>query len=126
MTDSSLSLRSDVESDKLIGRIRYDLDFQPWVIGQVPARHVDQHPCAFAYAYGHPFITSHNVEQPAMHIAHNCPTSLVKGIVFNTTVPSNDLERQDLDTSVGPMEVVGDTTEVTSILVTPKMGTGSL
>ena len=50
---------------KLIGRIRKDLEFEPWVRAQVPERNIDRFPCVFEYNGGHPFLTSHNVAQPA-------------------------------------------------------------
>ena len=108
----------------MIGRIRWDLDFDPWVRGQVPSNDNDKHVCSFVFNSGHPFLLKNKVSQPAQHIAHTCPTNLIKGIHIKTQVPERDIERQDLDTTTqGAMVPNADGTEINTWLYKPKTTT---
>ena len=116
---------------KLIGKVGYGLDFNPWVFDTTPVKvNKDQHVCGFTWQTGNPFADApglDHIEQEAIHIAHTCSDTFVKQIVFTSRFPAEPaiLEYHSDDTvrSVSE-EDNGDgtkTTVVVSTLTKPKL-----
>ena len=110
--------------DKLVGRVAYALVFDPWVKSKVAtANNKDQHVCLFEFIEEDPWKGEFDIDAPAQHLSHNCPTSLVTSITFTTTLPNacEDITRQTVDATQPAKVDNGDNTcTITSILEQPK------
>jgi len=112
-------------STKLIGRLGWTNQFEPWVQDtfHTNCNNFDEHPCCFQYICDQPFADNENYRR-ALHLSHNCHKELVDFIYFKTWLPEDDNAGdyvQHADGN-GSCVVKDGEFECTTILSDPKTG----